>query len=148
METQTFDEWLENLDLSFWGTAQHKVTPAQFFERQGSEGAVLLDVRSPQEADQLALPFALHIPVNELPARWQEVPADRLVATFCSSVTRAVVAWAYLQLQGLDKVLILDAHYNELTEELIPGKVYKRLKDHSGSVSSTSRHHSRATGPC
>ena len=129
METHTFDEWLAGLDLSFWGTAQHKVTPAQFFERQGSEGAVLLDVRSPQEANQLALPFALHIPVNELPSRWQEVPTDRLVAAFCSSVARAVVAWVYLQLHGLDKVRILDARYNDLTEELLPGKVYKRVKN-------------------
>jgi rhodanese-related sulfurtransferase len=56
------------------------------------------------------------------------VPVDRLVATFCSSVTRAVVAWVYLHLQGLDHVRILDACYNELTDELIPGKIYKRVK--------------------
>jgi rhodanese-related sulfurtransferase len=128
MQNPPFDEWLAGLDLSFWGTAQHKVTPAEFFERQQSEGAVLLDVRSPQEVQQLALPFALHLPVNELPSRWQEVPADRLVAAFCSSVTRAVVAWVYLQLHGLDQIRILDARYNELTDELIPGKVYKRVK--------------------
>ncbi len=128
MERNTFDEWLTGLDLSFWGTTQHKVTPEQFFERQQSEGAVLLDVRSPEEAGYLALPFALHIPIHDLPARWQEVPTDRLVATFCSSVTRAVVAWAYLQLKGLDKVRILDARYPELTAELKPGKVHKRAK--------------------
>ncbi|OQY17984.1 MAG: hypothetical protein B6I34_11400 [Anaerolineaceae bacterium 4572_32.1] len=128
MDNKTFDEWLGGLDLSFWGTVQHKVTPAQFFERQQSEGAVLLDLRSPEEAGYLALPFALHIPIHELPARWQEVPTDRLAATFCSSVTRAVVAWAYLQLKGLDKVRILDARYPELTAELKPGKVYKRTK--------------------
>jgi rhodanese-related sulfurtransferase len=87
----------------------------------------LLDLRSPEEVSQLALPFALHIPLNELPNRLGEVPDDRLVATFCSSATRAVVAWVYLQLQGLDKVRILDAHYDELTSELLPGKVYKRL---------------------
>lgn len=123
-----FDEWLAGLDLSFWGTAQHKITPAQFFELQASEGAVLLDLRSPEEAGCLALPFALHIPINELPSRWQELPTDRLVATFCSSVTRAVVAWVYLCLRGLDNVRILDARYDELTAELNPGKVYKRAK--------------------
>ena len=128
MENKEFDKWLRALDLSFWGTAQHKVTPQQFFERQQSEGAVLLDVRSPEEADYLALPFALHIPIAELPDRWQEVPSDRLVATFCSSATRATVAWVYLQLKGLDKVRILDAHYPDLTAELKPGKVYKRIK--------------------
>jgi len=125
MENKTFDEWLPELGLSFWGTAQHKVTPAQFFERQASEGAVLLDLRSPEEASYLALPFALHIPINELPARWQEVPTDRLVVTFCSSVVRAVVGWTYLQLKGLDKARILDARYPELTAELKPGKVFK-----------------------
>jgi rhodanese-related sulfurtransferase len=126
MLQKSFDQWLGNLDLSFWGTAQHKVTPAQFFERQHSEGAVLLDLRSPEEASHLTLPFALHIPIHELPVRLNEVPTDRLVATFCSSITRAVVAWVYLQLHGLDKVRILDARYNELIEELLPGKIYKR----------------------
>ena len=122
-----FDLWLKELNLSFWGTAQHKVTPAQFFEKQQSEGAVLLDLRSREETDFLALPFALHIPINELPERLAEIPNDRLVVTFCSSATRAAVAWTYLQLQGLANVRILDAHYNDLTEELKPGKIYKRI---------------------
>lgn len=128
MGKKSFDSWLGELDLSFWGTAQHKIMPAQFFERQKSEGAVLLDVRSSEEVGLLALPFALHIPISELPKRWGEVPQDRLVATFCSSVTRAVVAWVYLQLKGLDKVCILDAPYHELTNELIPGKVFGRMQ--------------------
>lgn len=128
MDNQTFDKWLEELDLSFWGTAQHIVSPAQFYERQASEQAVLLDLRSPEEVGHLALPTALHIPINELPSRWEEVPTDRLVATFCSSVTRAVVVWVYLQLKGLDKVRILDANYHGLTDELKPGKVHKRSK--------------------
>jgi rhodanese-related sulfurtransferase len=85
-------------------------------------------VRSPEEAGYLALPFALHIPINELASRWQEIPTDKLIATFCSSVTRAVVAWAYLQLHGLEKVRILDAGYNEFTAELKPGLVYKRIR--------------------
>ncbi|MDZ7843533.1 MAG: rhodanese-like domain-containing protein [Anaerolineales bacterium] len=128
MSQKQFDLWLAGLDLSFWGTAQHKVTAAQFFERQASEDAVLLDLRSPEETTQIALPFALHIPVNELPNRLNEVPDDRLVATFCSSVTRAVVAWVYLQLHGFEQVRILDGRYDELTKELVPGKVYKRIK--------------------
>ncbi|MBN1667024.1 MAG: rhodanese-like domain-containing protein [Anaerolineales bacterium] len=128
MSQKQFDQWLAGLDLSFWGTAQHKVTPAQFFERQASDGAILLDLRSPEEVSQLAFPFALHIPVNELPKRLAEVPNDRMVATFCSSVTRAVVAWVYLQLNGYNQARILDARYDELTVELLPGKVYKRLR--------------------
>ena len=39
------------------------------------------------------------------------------MAGFCSSMTRAVVAWAFLQLQGLENVRILDARYDDLTAE-------------------------------
>lgn len=126
MSEKTFDEWLSALDLEFWGTAQHKIMPAQFFERwYNSEDVVLLDTRSPQEADYLAFPFALHIPVNDLPQRWQELPDDRPVAVFCSSGVRSSIAYAYLQLKGLDNVRILDARYAELVAELKPGKVRK-----------------------
>ncbi len=128
MENKTFDEWLGGLDISFWGNSMHKITPAQFFERRQHEDVELLDVRSQQEVEHLALPFALHIPVCELPSRWQEVPTDRLVVTFCSSVVRAVVAWNYLQLHGLDNVYILSGGYDDLTAELKPGKINKRTR--------------------
>ena len=128
MKTKTFDEWLAELDLSFWGTSMHKITPAQFFERRQTEDVVLLDTRSPHEIGHLTLPFALHIPLKELPKRWREVPTDRLVVTFCSSGVRSAVAWVYLQLHGLDNTYILDGGYNELTAELKPGKVHKRRK--------------------
>lgn len=125
---ETFDQWLCGLNLGYWGTAQHKITPAQYFERRDSENILLLDLRSSEEANQLSLPFALHIPIDELPERINEIPKDRLVATFCSSATRAVVAWVYLQLLGYPQARILDASYIELVEELKPGKVFKRLK--------------------
>jgi len=126
MASRTFDEWLSDLDLDFWGTAQHKVSPTQFFDRMRSgEEVVLLDVRSPEEAEYLALPFALHIPIQELPTHWQEVPDDKLVAVFCSSGTRSAIGYAYLQLKGLDNVRFLDARYPELAAELKPGKVHQ-----------------------
>jgi len=128
MPNKYFDQWMKQLDLSYWGTAQHKISPAQFFERQQTEDVVLMDIRSSEEVTYLALPFALHIPIDELPERWKEIPDGKLVATFCSSATRATVACIYLQLQGLDNVRILDAHYNELTAELKPGKIYKRTR--------------------
>jgi rhodanese-related sulfurtransferase len=113
MDDQTFDRWLVELDLNLWGTGQHKVTATQFFEQGENEGAALLDLRSQEEVGELAIPFALHIPIHELPSRKDEIPADRLVATFCSSVTRAVVAWTYLQLQGIENIRILDANYSD-----------------------------------
>ncbi|MCJ7622413.1 MAG: rhodanese-like domain-containing protein, partial [Anaerolineaceae bacterium] len=74
----------------------------------------------------LSLPFALHILMMELPQRWEEVPPDRPVATFCSQGVRAAIAFAYLQMKGLIDVRILSGGYSELTPELMVSKIISR----------------------
>ncbi len=128
MDENVFSQWVNNLDFEFWSTSQHKIMPAAFFEKWARGEAVLLDVRAAQEKDFIALPFALAIPINELPQRLNEIPHDKLVATFCSGGDRAGVAFAYLQTQGFDNARILKANYAELMAELLPGKLKKLLQ--------------------
>ncbi len=128
MDENVFSQWVNNLDFQFWSTSQHKIMPAAFFEKWARGEAVLLDVRAAQEKDFITLPFALAIPINELPQRLDEIPHDKLVATFCSGGDRAGVAFAYLQTQGFDNARILKANYAELMAELLPGKLKKLLQ--------------------
>ena len=128
MDENVFSQWVNNLDFEFWSTSQHKIMPAAFFEKWARGEAVLLDVRAAQEKDFINLPFALAIPINELPQRLNEIPHDKLVATFCSGGDRAGVAFAYLQTQGFDNARILKANYAELMAELLPGKLKKLLQ--------------------
>jgi rhodanese-related sulfurtransferase len=128
MAENTFSQWLNNLDFEFWSTGQHKIAPIVFFEKWAKGEATLLDVRAAQEKDFVTLPFALAIPINELPQRLNEIPRDKLAATFCSGGDRAGVAFAYLQTQGFDNVRILKATYVELMAELLPGKLRKLLQ--------------------
>jgi rhodanese-related sulfurtransferase len=129
MTADAFDEWLLGLDFDFWGTAQHKVSSTQFFERwRGGEGVTLLDVRTSQEGEIIAFPFALHIPVEDLPTSWESIPRTGLVAIFCSSGVRSAIAYAYLQLKGLENVRVLAGGYEELVAELKPGKLRKLLQ--------------------
>ena len=128
MSEDTFSQWMSHLDFGFWSTAQHKIMPAAFLEKWSKGEAVLLDVRAAQEKDFVALPFALAIPINELPQRLEEIPRDKLVATFCSGGDRAGVAFAYLQTQGYGNVRILKATYADLMSELVPGKLRKLLQ--------------------
>ncbi len=126
METPAFDAWISGLDFAHWSEGRHQIRAPEFLQRRLAEGAVLLDVRDDQEAALLQLPFALHIPIQELPRRFEEVPADRLVATFCSGEARAAVAYAYLQVKGRRNVRVLLGGYADLTEALTPGKIRKR----------------------
>lgn len=125
MTQQTVDEWISGLDFEFWSRGLHKVEAGPFLEAWAKGEAVLLDVRTRVELDYVDLPFATHMPVEELPARWQELPRDRLVATFCSGGERSSVAYGYLHAKGMDNVRILKGGYAELMAELLPGKLRK-----------------------
>ncbi len=124
----SLDEWLSGRDFTFWSNGYHKIDPAQFFDLWAEGKAVLLDVRTPEEQRFLALPFAMAIPLHELPQRWQEIPRDVLVATFCSGGDRSNVAFTYLRSKGFDNVRIFKGTYAELTAELMPGKLRKYLE--------------------
>lgn len=128
MSDQTLSTWLSGLTFDYWSTGQHKIMPAVFFEKWARGEAVLLDVRTEEEHRHLALPFALHIPIHELPQRLSEVPRDKLVATFCSGGDRAAVAFTYLHAQGFENVRIFKGGYADLTAELLPGKLRRLLQ--------------------
>ncbi|MEJ2758546.1 MAG: rhodanese-like domain-containing protein [Anaerolineales bacterium] len=129
MTQNIFSQWINDLDFEFWSTGQHKVPPKIFLEKWAKGEAVLLDVRADQEKDFVNLPFALAIPINEIPQRLDEIPRDKLVATFCSGGDRAGVAFAYLRTQGFVNVRILKATYAELMSELLPGKLRQILQN-------------------
>lgn len=128
MTNDVFSQWLNGLDFEFWSTGQHKIEPPAFFEKWAKGEAVLLDVRAPEEKEFATFPFALAIPIKELPVRLSEIPHDKLVATFCSGGDRSNVAFAYLRTQGFDNARIIKATYTELMAELLPGKLRNTIK--------------------
>jgi rhodanese-related sulfurtransferase len=63
-------------------------------------GAYLLDVREPEEWVAGHAPDATHVPLGQLVARLDEVPADRDVVVVCRSGVRSAQATAYLNQVG------------------------------------------------
>jgi len=66
-----------------------------------AQGAVLIDVREPNEWDAGHAPEALHIPMGSVVADHPEIPRDRAVYVVCRSggrsaaVTEALTTWGY-----------------------------------------------------
>jgi len=73
------------------------------------DGALLLDVRTPQEFGETHLPGALNIPLQELETRYAELPRDRTLVLYCRSGNRSSMARRFLQTQGFDEVHDLGA---------------------------------------
>ena len=62
--------------------------------------AYLLDVREPEEWTAGHAPDAVHLPLGELPARLDDVPADREVVVVCRSGARSAQATVFLNRAG------------------------------------------------
>lgn len=67
----------------------------------------LVDIRTPAEVAQAAIPQALHLPMHLLPLRMNELPKDKEVVLYCRSGARSYHACHYLTQQGFDKVINL-----------------------------------------
>jgi rhodanese-related sulfurtransferase len=71
------------------------------------DNLMLVDVRTPSEVAQGALPNAIHIPMAVIPVRANELPRDRDVVVYCRSGARSYHTCQFLAQQGFDNVINL-----------------------------------------
>lgn len=69
-------------------------------QRLAGRGALLIDVREPDEWSAGHVAEARHIPLGELPARLGELPRDRELLLICRSGNRSGAATRLLQREG------------------------------------------------
>ena len=70
--------------------------------------AVLVDIRFTEEQQAWGPSFALKIPLNELPARLDELPKDKIIVTACPHKDRAIIAMTYLRSKGISARYLTD----------------------------------------
>lgn len=61
---------------------------------------IILDVRGSDERAYGYIPGSLHIPLHELPARFNELPKDKVIVCQCASGGRSAQATGFLAQQG------------------------------------------------
>ncbi len=78
-----------------------QITPRELQGRlAAADPPALLDVREPWEQDIARLPGTLDIPMNEVPARLEELPKDRDIVVMCRSGGRSAKIAEYLDRLG------------------------------------------------
>ena len=73
------------------------------------KGALLVDVRTPEEYAEGHIPDAINVPVQELEARMAELPKDRPIVVYCRSGKRSARAASMLQAAGYTSIHDLGA---------------------------------------
>lgn len=69
--------------------------------------AVLVDIRFKEEQEAWGPSFALKIPLNELPARLNELPKDKIIVTACPHIDRSGIAMTYLTTKGYNAAYLV-----------------------------------------
>ena len=121
----TFADVLREMDIEFLVSGEYGILVEEAAKFLDHPHFLFLDVRTKEELEHLTFPFALHIPINELPDRMDEVPRDKFIITFCLTGFRAVMAYAYLRTQGIDEVKALKGRLSNLAGAMTPGRFYK-----------------------
>jgi rhodanese-related sulfurtransferase len=110
------EKLISSMDAEYFAKSSHKIAPELFFRQ---EDIVLLDIRAKEETESIKLVLKHHcpvleIPVNEVPARLNEIPGDKKIGVFCSGGIRAVIIYTYLLSKGYKEVKALSGGYEAM----------------------------------
>lgn len=83
-------------------------------------GAFVLDVRTPEEWKEVHIPGATLIPLDQLPDRVKEVPADKPVVVVCRSGNRSATGRDILKKAGLANVTSMAGGVREWANQGLP----------------------------
>jgi hydroxyacylglutathione hydrolase len=83
-----------------------RVSAAVAAERlaSGAPTPLAVDVRTPQEREQRAVPGSISMPLNQLPNRIDELPRDRPLLLYCAGGYRSSIAASVLGREGFTKI--------------------------------------------
>lgn len=99
------------------GLTGQRVQAAEVSVAQAAElrdqGAFMLDVRTPEEWNQFHIPDSTLIPLDELPARLNELPAGQSIVVVCRSGNRSQTGRDILLEAGLTSVSSMAGGLNE-----------------------------------
>jgi len=73
-------------------------------ERLASHEPLAVDVRTPREREQKAIPDSVHIPLNQLVNRLEELPKNRPLLIYCAGGYRSSIAASLLQQHSFSRV--------------------------------------------
>ncbi len=84
-------------------TGNAKIINVKLAAEMREKGAFILDVREPEEWQEMHIPESILIPLGQLQNRLHEIPKDRDIVLVCRSGSRSRVALDFLRYKGFLK---------------------------------------------
>lgn len=86
--------------------------------QQQNQDFVLLDVREDNEVQYATIPGSIHIPMNMIPLRQNELPDDKPIVLYCHLGMRSMQVALYLQEAGFENLYNLNGGINAWSHEV------------------------------
>ena len=93
---------LENylLDYSYEARIDMKIKSQKLVELLQENKAQLIDIRFEEEYKSWNMPYAISIPLPELPKSLNKLDKSKIIVTACPHKDRAIIAMTYLKTKG------------------------------------------------
>lgn len=124
-DTMSFADVLREMDIEFLAAGEYGITVEDAAKLLDHDHFVFLDVRTEEEHNHLSFPFAIHIPLKNLPDQVYKLPRDKFFITLCTSGFRAAMAYAFLRTEGFIEVKALQGRLDQLAGVMTPGIFYR-----------------------
>ena len=107
-DIETLPAPAETLPVNTWQQISVEQAAARY-----EAGAFMLDVRQPEEWEEMHIPGATLIPLGELPQRLGELPQDQEIVVYCRSGNRSQSGAEILAKNGFSGVTSMAGGINE-----------------------------------
>ena len=105
-----------------------QITPTEVAQKLNDNDFVLLDVRTEEERNFAKVEGSVHIPIMEIPARFNELDKNKEIAVTCLGGGRSTRVTVHLLQQGFKNVFQLEggivSYYKETGGRDFDGKCY------------------------
>jgi rhodanese-related sulfurtransferase len=101
-----FDDYLRRFD--YQERVDMKIQTKELLELYAQGAAQVIDIRFREEQAAWQIGIGVHIPLNELPDRLDEIDPEKTVVTMCPHYDRAEIARLYLTLRGFKARYLTD----------------------------------------
>lgn len=99
----------------------HHLTPTELHQwQQQGRDFLLLDVREDDEVRLVSLPGHIHIPMNLIPLRHNELPDTRPIVVYCHHGRRSLQVALFLQQVGFEDLYNLDGGIEDWAQQIDP----------------------------
>ena len=102
----TLENYLLNFDYK--ARTEMKIRSSQLVDLIKADQAQLVDIRFEEEYKSWNMPFAINIPLSDLPINLDKLSKDKLIVTACPYKDRAIIAMVYLKTQGYNVKYLSD----------------------------------------